>query len=128
VKNDAVQFSIDVTGNVTGESWKGLFEALPRLSHRLQLQRDKVRRELLGDAPSGATERALELAALLSDLQVRLTTWPKWWADYKFGLDLLDDNILSEIGDNVVNIIQKEEERLKKRAEEAQEEIRKQNK
>lgn len=112
IKAEAVEFYVEVTGENTGEIYRGQFQALPRLSLRLELQRDKRRRELLGDNSQGASERAAVSAIVLSDLSVRLTSWPKWWADLGMGLDLEDEAVLVAIQEKITKIIETETNKL----------------
>lgn len=123
--SNAIEFTINVIGESTGERWTGTFKARPRLSHRLELAMNQRFRELLGKDPEHASERAITQADVFSQLSAHLTEWPKWWAEMGFGLDLEDDNVVAEIFDNIVRIRKEANEALKKRAEDAQAEIKK---
>lgn len=116
---ESVSFDIKVTGDRTGEIWFGTFGALKRLSHRQELLRDKLRRELLGDLADSATLRAKEQADMIAELQVSLTTVPAWWSSAGNGLDLYDDNILSEVYMKVIEIKVKAIEEVQKKGSDA---------
>jgi hypothetical protein len=93
----AVPFSVDVVGEVSGEQYKGVFKALPVLTHNQQLERDRIRREFLGQMSDAASARAMNQAALLAEIAIRLTEFPTWWADSKGGMELYDDAPVAEI-------------------------------
>jgi len=119
-----VPFSISLIGDVSEEKWVGDFRAKKTLSHRDQLRRDQIRRELLGSQGGTPTERALSIAMVLSELAVRITKAPKWWAEKGDGLDLDDGNVIGEVYDNVTRIEREAAEAKKVKAEKAQEEMR----
>lgn len=121
--NDA-PFSLHVVGETTDETWKGEFRAKKRLSHRDQLTKDQVRRELLGGAPGQPTERALSTSMILSELRVRLTVFPKWWSETGFGIDLDDDNVIFEMYTKALAIEQEALDAKKKKAEAVQAKLR----
>ncbi len=123
LKTEAVQFYIDVVGESSGEQYKGNFRCLPRLSHRLDLLRDKKRRELLGSQP-GASERAIILAGTLAELHVRLVEYPKWWPEVGFGLDLEDEMPIVVITEEIKKIIDEAEKKVTEAAEAAEKKLR----
>jgi hypothetical protein len=97
LSNEPITFTISVDGEITGEKYRGEFKAKPRLTHREQLQRDRIRRELIGPDPSNAEVRALKQAEILSELAVRIVKAPSWWTESSGGLDLEDDAVLAEV-------------------------------
>jgi hypothetical protein len=103
--SEGVEFRIDVTGEETGEQYKGKFKALPRLSARRKLIRDQKRRELLGSQPGQPSEEAVVYASVIAELHVRLVEFPKWWPEAGFGLELEDESPLVEIQKNVERIV-----------------------
>jgi hypothetical protein len=125
LRTEAIEFYVEITGENTGETYRGQFQALPRLSLRLELQRDKRRRELLGENPQAAAERAVVWASVLADLSVRLTSWPKWWADLNMGLDLEDESVLAAIQEKITKIIETETARLVESGKLAKEALKK---
>lgn len=92
-------FTLNEIGEDTGEKFVGDFKCKKRLSHRDQLRKDQVRRDLLGGQPGVPTERALSTSMIISELAVRVLKAPKWWAEVGEGLDLMDDNIIGLIHD-----------------------------
>lgn len=119
-------FTISVIGEVTGEKWLGIFKVKVRLSHRDYIAKDKIRREFLGPHPEGASERAVTSAEILSQLAVRIIEAPAWWAASNNGLDLNDDAVILEIYNAAIKAETDTAEALKKKAAEAEAELKKQ--
>jgi hypothetical protein len=120
------EFSIDVVGDASGEQFKGKFKCRTRLSYRLDLQRDQRRRELLGTNLEHVSPEALAQAAMLAELGARLTSWPKWWPEVGFGLDMEeDDNVLIAIHDKIKEAIKTERAEVAKGGETASKKVRK---
>ena len=91
-------FDINLTGETSGELWHGTFRAKPALSHRDVLIADAKRRELLGTQNGNApSPRAASIAEVIGELTARLTLTPKWFLEANYGLDLVDDNVLTEV-------------------------------
>jgi len=111
-KADGVEFKIDVVGEISGEQYKGKFKALPRLTHRMKLQRDQRRRELLGTQSGQPDVQAQVYATVIAELGVRLVEWPKWWPETGFGLDLEDESPLIEINAKIAEIVAAAEKKL----------------
>lgn len=119
--NLPVEFSVSVVGEVTGESWKGVFKAVPRLSHRDNLRRDQLRRDLLGGKAEDASSDAINVALVFSKIWVHLVEAPSWWKDSKNGVDLLDETPVAAVYDNVTRIEREAIEALQKKTEAAKE-------
>lgn len=117
-------FTIHETGDYTDQTWSGEFRAKKRLSHRDQLRKDQIRRELLGGQPGTATDRALSTAMILSELAVRLTKSPAWWTEAGNGIDLEDDNVIGRVYDEALKVERDAAEEKKKKAEKIQEAMR----
>jgi hypothetical protein len=117
VANLPVEFSVDVVGEVTGETFKGVFKAVPRLSHRDNLRRDQLRRDLLGSKPEDASVDATNVSAVFSKLWVHLVEFPSWWKDSKNGLELLDETPVAAVYDNVARIEREAIEAIQKKAQ-----------
>lgn len=118
---DAVSFTISVEGENSKELFRGEFKAKSRLTHREQMRRDQIRRELLGGDPKFADSRAINQAEIFSQLSVRIVKAPNWWVDAQGGLDLTDDSVIVEIYTKVMRLeadalaaIQKQGEEAKK--------------
>lgn len=119
------KFSIDVTGEVTGKPWKGVFKSKIRLSHRDQLRQDEIRRDLLGKNPETASPRAQNAADVFSFVLIHLIEAPQWWAMNGNGLDLEDDNVVAEVYGKIVEIKVEAQKKLKDEAEAAKAELAK---
>lgn len=114
--NIPVEFTIHVVGETTGEDFRGLFKAVPRLSHRDNLRRDQLRRDILGPSPETAGADALNVAAVFSKVWVHLVETPSWWKDAKNGLDLLDETPVAAVYENVARIEREAMEAIQKAA------------
>jgi hypothetical protein len=125
VVKDAIPFTISVTGDTTGEKWVGSFKAKARLSHRDQLTKDRIRRELLGPDAGNASTRALNQSEIFAQLTVRLSESPSWWRDSGNGLDLADDNVVAEVFEACLRIERESLDALTKEGEEAKAELQK---
>jgi hypothetical protein len=101
---NVVPFTVADEGETTGTLWHGKFKAKKRLSLRDQLQRDKIRRELLGGSSEGTDDRALSIAYVFSELAVRLTETPDWWKEQGGGLDMEDANIVTKVYDAAMKV------------------------
>lgn len=114
--NIPVEFSVSVVGEVTGETFKGVFKAIPRLSHSANLRRDQLRRDILGPKPEDAGPDAMNVAAVFSKIWVHLTEAPSWWKDSRNGIDMLDETPVAAVYDNVARIEREAIEAVQKKA------------
>lgn len=94
--------TIKVVGALTGEEWSGEFEFWTVLTHRQQMERDRLRREYLGARELEAPNRTRSQAEALSDLQVRIFKAPSWYVTSNQCQDLVDDEVLTAIYDMVI--------------------------
>lgn len=117
----SVPFYLYIVGESTGEVFRGDFEAKTRLSHRDELYKDKLRRELLGPDPDHATKESHARAMAFSELRVRLTDYPRWWEESGFGMDLFDENVIAELYKEATRVEHEAQEEFMKKADEAQE-------
>ena len=125
MNTNSEKFSIDVIGDVTGNTWKGVFQAKIRLGKRDELRQDELRRELLGANPSGATPRAQNIAEVYSFCMAHIMDAPQWWKMNADGLDLEDDNVAGAVYDNIVRLISEADQKLKAQTEAAKAELSK---
>ncbi len=95
-------FTIKVVGESTGTNWSGVFKTKLRLSHKDQLRRDQLRRELLGDKAEQASGRAQNQAEIFSEIAVHLIDSPQWWKVSDGGLDLEDDVVVKTVYDEIL--------------------------
>jgi len=124
VANIPVEFSVSVTGEVTGETFKGVFKAVPRLSHRDNLRRDQLRRDLLGGKPEDASPDAMNVSLVFSKIWVHLVEAPSWWKDSGNGVNLLDEAPVAAVYDNVARIEREAIEAVQKKSQEASEAVK----
>lgn len=124
LRSETVDFSIDVKGELSGTDYKGFFSCLPRLSHRLTLEKDRKYREILGNDPGNASDSSKMLAIYLADFSVRLTKYPDWFRDSNFGADLEDWDVINTIAEKISDIIKKDQEALSAKAEKARAELK----
>jgi hypothetical protein len=96
---NTAKFSVSVVGSVSNETIAGDFEAKTRLTQIDRLNQDAMYRRYLGSDldPQQAGPGARLLALKLSELAVRLTTFPDWWRVKGMGELLEDDNVLDEV-------------------------------
>ncbi len=116
---------VNEKGDTTGQEFTGNFEAKERLSMRDHLQKDSIRRSLLGDKPEAASPQAQVYAEALSHCSVSVTEAPLFWKEAQGGLDLYDDNIVFKVYEEVVKGQNAAAERITKKGEEAKQELRK---
>jgi hypothetical protein len=118
-------FYLKERGQLTAEVFEGTFETKNYLTHREDLARDRIRRELLaGTDMDKADARAASIANAVSELRVRLAKWPKWFENADFGLDLADDNIMLKLMEEVNKAEIEHFKRLRQTSEEAKEELK----
>ncbi len=104
--DNEVPFSLDEVGAISNESFKGDFKVKKALSFRESLQKDQIRRDLLGDTNgSPASYEAQEYATMLSELRVRLVDPPAWWKEANNGAELRDENVLLKVWSETVTIV-----------------------
>lgn len=116
-------FQFSAVGEASKTTWAGEFAVKTKLSWRDQLQMDKARRELLGPDAQGASPDAVAQAVILSELGVRIVKSPVWWTESNRGLDLVDDNVLTEIFQKVRAIIAGLDNATAKEVETARQEL-----
>lgn len=123
--NNTVDFSVNILGEVTQTNWVGNFSAKIRLSKGDELQKDRIKKELLGPNPKDSDPRAQDLAEVISQLSVRLTKSPAWWKESRNGLELADDSVLAKVYEEALRIEKEALEELQKKANEAKESLSK---
>ena len=117
--NETETFTLDLVGEQTGQKYFGTFECLKRITHAKQLARDRVVRELLGPGAQDASIRARNQAQIIAQLQVCLVKSPEWFREARFGLDLVDDNVIGELSDRVDDIQVKAFKEVQEKGDEA---------
>lgn len=94
--------TLKVTGSFTGETWVGEFEFYRVLTHKQQLEKDRIRRGFLGEHGNEAAQNIQGRANAFADLAVRLISAPDWWEKSNGGLDLVDDEVLISLYEAVI--------------------------
>ncbi len=112
-------FTVDVKGSVTGETYKGLFKVKPLLSHKDKLRRDEIRRSLLGEKATDASENAQTMASIFSKIYIHVIDAPSWWTNADNGSDLLDEEPVQQVLTEILKIESDQIESVKKQGEEA---------
>ena len=99
VINETATFTLsNCIGTISGERYDGTFAAKKCLALEDHISADRMYRDLLGGQnPQFANQAASDIAAIVAELSVRLTEWPKWWPETRGGLKLKDSNVLTEI-------------------------------
>ena len=126
-----VKFTVDVIGETTGKTWKGVFEAKTILSHKDRFRQDELRREFLGKSPgvpdpmSVTSKWAHNAAEIFAFVLIHLTSAPQWWEANDSGLGLEDDNIVREIHDKIVEVKTEAQKKFEAEAETAKKELKK---
>lgn len=125
------KFTIDVVGETTGKTWKGLFETKTALSHKDRFRQDEIRRELLGKNPgpvdpTSMTSRwAHNAADVFAFVLIHLTATPQWWDMNDNGLGLEDDNVVRDLHDKIVELKAEAQKELEASAESAKKDLSK---
>ena len=119
-----VEFSINVTGETTGETFKGVFKVKPRLSHRDTLLQDQMRRDLLGPKAEAAGQAAVANSLVFSKIWAHLVEAPSWWKDAGNGVDLYDEAPVVAVFDQIGKVEKEAIDSLKKAGEKAAEELK----
>jgi hypothetical protein len=124
IKN-TVDFSVDVVGELTNNSYVGTFVAKTKLSMRETLRQDEVRRQILGVNPQSAGEDAQRVAAAIAYLSVHIVQSPDWWKELEGGLKIEELNLLAEVNNKCQEAIDKEYKKLNEEATKAKGELEK---
>jgi hypothetical protein len=119
-----VSFTVDVVGERTKDRKVGKFTVKKRLSFRDQLNRDNLRRELLGPAAGQPSPRAISASNIFSELGVRIVEAPSWWTDNNSGMDLEDDKVVGEVYDRTMDIEEEDKKASEKDGEKATEDLK----
>ena len=110
---------VNVIGTETGNPYTGKFKVKTLLTRRDAFAADERRRVLIGANPSAVSPSTSAEAFMISQLSVRVLDAPKWWGDSDSGLDLEDDNVISEIFTLVMKAEDERKDSLKKESKKA---------
>lgn len=119
--NNETSFTVNVTSELTGESFAGTFRVRKRLSHMQALRRDELRRELLGARSENAPDAMHKNAFILSTCEAYVISGPSWWTENSNGLDLLDEEPVAAVFEEVSKVIAQVNKDLEEKAKKATE-------
>jgi hypothetical protein len=88
------------------------------------MQKDIVKRGLVGQDPQFASQDTLVRAEMFSHLSVSLLKTPTWWREKGNGLDLFDDNVVIAAYEKIVGEQAEVVKEIQKAGEEAKEALR----
>lgn len=123
IKN-TVDFSVDIKGEVTGDSFVGSFTVKTKLSVKEHLRQDELYRSLLGVDNQNASIDSKNLATALAYLATRIVKAPDWWNKMEGGLNCEDINVISEINNKCIAEIEREYKTLQEEATKAEEALK----
>jgi hypothetical protein len=112
-------------GEKSGETFTGSFHCFRRLTHRLELARDRLSRELLGPNPEGASEDSRLRAEILAELKVAFSIVPDWFAQSDWGMDLYDNTLIVKLYEEILKIRKAAIDELQKKSDQAGVELKK---
>jgi len=88
-------FHFAVKGTNTGKMYEGDF-VYKRPNYAQKVEAAKLTANLSGDL--GTLDPAIKfMNSILGHLRFTLMSFPPWWEENKYGLDLYDDNVVAEI-------------------------------
>jgi len=97
INNTIAKFKFESIGEMTAQSYFGMFKTKCVLSIAEEIEADRLYREHLGDNLLYASQKAKELAFAISQLSVRVVEAPYFWTDLKNGENCLDKNIVFDL-------------------------------
>lgn len=111
------KISINITGEDSGDVFKGTFTVNTLLSRRDVFMADEVRRRIIGIMPESVPPGLLTEAYMIGHLQVRILTGPEWWDNSEGGETLADKNVIVGLFKAVMEAEEDRKESLKEEAE-----------
>lgn len=112
-------------GKDTGQPYSGKFKIKTVLSRRDRFSADLRRREILGPNGDGAMPTLQGESFMMGRLFVSIVEGPDWWNNSNSGLDLNDENVISELFEEALQAEREQLESVQKRAEQALEKLSK---
>lgn len=118
---NAASFTIHITGDKTGKTYKADFIASKILSHRQRLYQGELTRQYLGPTnPQHADPYDKERSEYFATINSALVNpVPQFWRENGMGLDLLDDNVIGAVLSGVLKVQADAADALEKASEEA---------
>jgi hypothetical protein len=116
--------NLHVLGDKSGQTFMGAFSVLKRLTHRLELNKNRTYRELLGPNSADSDDDSKLRAEILSELSVAFTTVPAWWQECSGGLDIPDSNVIVKLYELVMGVRKQAIDDLNKKSTETVKELK----
>jgi len=104
--NYSLMFQSKEPGNITGETYEGVFEIRRVLTPMQKAQADVERRAFLGNPVAGEDidPEVAELGFAISQLKFRVVKGPKWYTESNNLKNFLDSNVLIELVNAVISV------------------------
>lgn len=117
-------FAIDILGEDTGLKYQGEFtvRCVLNMAGKHQLELEKTR--LMADYANPSRGLA-GIAISLATIRARIVKAPDWWEETDFGAEIIDENVILELYDRCVSAENDWRNSVKKKSEEAKEELEK---
>jgi|ERR1017187_604469 hypothetical protein len=115
-----VDFSVDLTGELTDNKYPGVFTVKCKLSMRESLKQDEIYRSILGPDSQNANPGAKSVAAAISYLATHVIKSPDWWTALEGGMRCEDMNVLAEVNNKAQEAIEAEYKKLAEEGKKAE--------
>lgn len=122
---ETTPISLHIVGDKSNETFTGTFHVFRRLSHRLELFKDRKYRELIGPNPLDASEDNRFRAEVLAELAVAFSLVPDWFKESEFGQNLVDNNVIVKIYEEVMLVRKAAIDEIQSKAKDATVELKK---
>jgi hypothetical protein len=116
---NTVSFNVKLVGDVTKNTFEGVFEAKTKLSIKENLKEEELVRRFLGVNSQEASSESRMIAGAVAYLAMRIVKAPQWWKDSNGGQDLEDMNVLAGVNNAAQAKIAEEYEKLATEADKA---------
>jgi uncharacterized coiled-coil protein SlyX len=129
ITDSLAKFTVNTIGDSTKETYMGTFKVKCLLTPVDHISSDRLYRELLGNNPILASEKAQNLAFALSQLKFRVVEYPPFWTDPESpnlpGGHIVDQNVIVEVLNQAIDAEDKYLEKNNERLKEMQDRIAK---
>lgn len=125
LSNEQVYFKSENPGDVTGETYEGVFEVRKVLTPAQKSMADFERRAFLGNPGNNEDidPEVAELAFAIGQLKVRVVKGPKWFTESNGLKNFLDQNILIALTKQVLEVELTFKTELKAKADKAKQNL-----
>lgn len=114
------KISINIVGENSGENFAGTFEIYLSLPLGKRLELDQYRRAYLGNQGNVLISAEIDLVEKLANIRARVVLntkdepiAPRWWVESQYGLNLEDENVVSDIFTKIQAALEKRKAELK---------------